>query len=230
MESRSVIHRPCTLVHRPDDAPTGWLDAATARRRGSRSPAKKSAENAPIYAVVIRQLAALEFYWVWTNTPSPPMPIRPALLNSTSTTISAEQNAAIDVKVSLQLPRSTIVRILITETVADVALADAIHAEVSAHVARRKQPDRLAHEWTISTSIGNEAWAAMEAIRSRTDARISEVMRAILVVALNAGIDRFEHEFATALAAREAASERGRQDFARRLARAGLSMSGEVAA
>lgn len=158
------------------------------------------------------------------------MPTRPALLNSASTTISSEQNAAIDTKVSLQLPRTTIVRILITETVADAALADTIHAEALAHVARRKQPDRLAHEWTISTAIGSEAWAAMEAIRAQTGARVSEVTRAILVVALNAGIDRFEHEFAAALAARKAASERGRQDLARRVARAGLSMSGEVAA
>ena len=158
------------------------------------------------------------------------MPTRPALLNSASTTISSEQNAAIDAKVSLQLPRSTIVRILITETVADDALADAIHAEALAHVARRKQPDRLAHEWTISTSIGNEAWTAMEVIRTRTGARVSEVMRAILVVALNAGIDRFEHEFATALAARKAASERGRQDLARRAARANLDVSRRVVA
>ena len=158
------------------------------------------------------------------------MPTRRALLNSASTTISSEQNAAIDTKVSLQLPRTTIVRILITETVADAALADAIHAEALAHVARRKQPDRLAHEWTISTAIGNEAWAGMEAIRAQTGARVSEVTRAILVVALNAGIDRFEHEFAAALAARKAASGRGRQDLARRVARAGLSMSGEVAA
>ena len=158
------------------------------------------------------------------------MPTRPALLNSASTTISSEQNAAIDTKVSLQLPRTTIVRILITETVADAALADAIHAEVLANVARRKHPDRHAHEWNIATSLGNEAWAALEVIRTRTCARVSEVMRAILVVALNAGIDRFEREFAAELAARKAASERGRQDLARRVARAGLSMSGEVAA
>ncbi|MBR8007425.1 hypothetical protein [Burkholderia vietnamiensis] len=158
------------------------------------------------------------------------MPIRPALLNSASTTISGEQYAAIDVKVSLQLPRSTIIRILITETVADAALADAIHAEALGQVARRRQPDRLAHEWTISTAIGNEAWAAMEAIRARTGARVSEVTRAVLVVALNAGINRFEHEFAAELAAREAASVRGRQDLARRIARACLSTFGEVAA
>ena len=158
------------------------------------------------------------------------MPTRPALLNSASTSISAEQNAAIDVKVSLQLPRATIVRILITKTVADVTLADAIHAEALANVARRKQPDRYAHEWTIATSVGNEAWEAMQAIRARTGARVSEVTRAILVVALNTGLDRFESEFAAMLAARKAASERGRQDLTRRVARANLNVSGGVAA
>lgn len=158
------------------------------------------------------------------------MPTRPALLNSTSTAISAEQNAAIDVKVSPQLPRATVVRILITETVGDVTLADAIHAEALAHVARRKRPDRHAHEWSISTSVRNEAWEAMQAIRARTGARVSEVTRAILVVALNTGLDRFEREFATALAAREAASERGRQDLARRVARANWNTSGQAAA
>ena len=158
------------------------------------------------------------------------MPTRPALLNSASTTISSEQNAAVETKVSLQLPRAAIVRILITEAVADATLADAIHAEVLAHVGRRSRPDRHAHAWSIATSVGNEAWEAMQAIRARTGARVSEVMRAILVVALNAGIGRFEHEFAAALAARNAASERGRQDLARRVAKAGLSTSGEVAA
>lgn len=158
------------------------------------------------------------------------MPTRPALLNSASTTISSEQNAAVETKVSLQLPRAAIVRILITEAVADATLADAIHAEVLAHVGRRSRPDRHAHEWNIATSLGNEAWAAMEVIRTRTGARVSEIMRAILVVALNVGIDRFEHEFATALAARKAASERGRQDLTRRVARANLNVSGGVAA
>jgi hypothetical protein len=158
------------------------------------------------------------------------MPTRPALLNRTSTTISATQSAAIDVKVSLQLPRATIVRILITETVADATLADVIHAEVLAHVARRKHPDRLAHEWPIATSIGNEAWAAMEAIRARTGARVSEATRAILVVALEAGIDRFQTEFAAEMAVRQAASERGRQDLIRRVARVNLNVSGGVAA
>ncbi|WP_146014086.1 hypothetical protein [Trinickia dabaoshanensis] len=191
---------------------------------------KKSVENMPIYAVVIRQSAALELYWVWINPRSLSMPTRPALLNSASTTISRQQNAAIDTKVSLQLPRTTIVRILITKTVADAALTDAIHAEVLAQVARRKHPDRHAHEWNIATSLGNEAWAAMEGIRTRTGARVSEVMRAILVVALNAGIDRFEHEFATALAARKAASDRGRQDLTRRVAKANLKVSGGVVA
>ncbi|MBO7752336.1 hypothetical protein [Burkholderia pseudomallei] len=158
------------------------------------------------------------------------MPTRPALLNSASTTISSEQNAAIDVKVSLQLPRAAIVRILIAETVADATLADAIHAQALAYVARRKQPDRSAHEWTISTVIGDEAWKALETIRAQAGARISEVMRAILAVALNAGIDRFEHEFARALAARKAASERGRQDLARRAAKANLDVSRRVVA